>query len=118
MRFGARTLLVILSILLCCKTEKTPPGVLTRQQMADWMMDIYLAEARTMSLNVSRDSAYKLFVPYQDSLMKEKGIQDSTIKISYKYYLEHPSELESIYDIVIDSLSLLEQQTRPTPGNP
>ena len=83
--------------------------------MVDFMIDIYLAEARTTLLPVNRDSAYRLFLPYQDSLMRKRGISDSTLKQAYSYYLRHPTEFEAIYDAVIDSLSLREQRVRVAP---
>lgn len=106
---------LLLGALLSCKTEKEPQNILSKPQMVDWLIDIYLAEARTTSLPGNRDSAYKIFVPYQDSLLQRKGIQDSILRKSYQYYLEHPTELESIYDTVIDSLSLREQRLRRNP---
>ena len=105
-------------MLTSCIKDKAPQGILSKPQMVDWMIDIYLAEARTQLIPISRDSAYKLFAPYQDSLLYRKGISDSVLKESYKYYLEHPTDLETIYDNVIDSLSLREQRLRQRPANP
>jgi len=67
-------------------------------------------------LPLTRDSAYRLFLPYQDSLLHKRGIQDSLLKKSYAYYLQRPAELEAIYDAIIDSLSLREQRRRDLPG--
>jgi hypothetical protein len=51
--------------------------------------------------------------------MRKKGLKDSVISKSYQYYLDHTTELESIYDAVIDSLSLREQRLRQAPpANP
>jgi hypothetical protein len=114
-----RLILVILILLLgSCKKEKAPVGILTKEQMVDWMIDIYLAESRTNLMSFSRDSAYRLFYPYPDSLMRRKGIQDSVLQKSYRYYIDHPAVLESIYDTVIDSLNLREQQLRQRPPVP
>lgn len=93
--------------------EDRPP--LTRDQMADVMMHIYLAEARTGLMPISKDSAYKLFLPYQDSLLHHRNIPDSTLKKAYTWYLNHPAELEAVYDAVIDSLSLREQRRHESP---
>jgi hypothetical protein len=95
---------------MSCQTNSEPKGVLTKTQMVDWMLDLYIAEARTQLINTSRDSAYKLFLPYQDSLKHRKGITDSVLSKSYRYYFENPGKLEAIYDVVIDSLSLREQR--------
>ncbi|HBK88373.1 MAG: DUF4296 domain-containing protein [Cyclobacteriaceae bacterium] len=112
-------LLVILLLLplSCKKDEKLPPGVMTREEMVKWMIPIYLAEARTQLLNLNRDSAYRIFIPLQDSLKRSSGIQDSVFVKSYQYYLDHSPELEAVYDAVIDSLSLREQKLRQAIGN-
>jgi hypothetical protein len=113
-----RPIIIVVALLLStvsCKKEKAPSGILTKAQMVDWMMNIYLAEARVQLIPGSRDSAYKIFVPYQDSLMRRKGVQDSVLNRSYQYYLDRPAEMESIYDAIIDSLSLREQRLRQTP---
>ena len=112
MRLLSLVVILLLSTLISCKKEKQPQGILSRPEMVDWMIDIYLAEARTQLLSLTHDSAYKIFVPYQDSLMLKKGLQDSTLRKSYQYYLDNPSELEALYDTVIDSLSLREQRLR------
>ena len=104
--------MVCLLLAVSCKKDSTPPGVLTKSQMADWMIKVYLAEARTGAWAISRDSAYKLFVPYQDTLKHRNSMSDSTLMKSYLYYLENSTELEVIYDIVIDSLNLREQRIR------
>jgi len=101
---------------ISCKQDSTPKGILTQTQMSAWLLDVYLAEARVGGWPITRDSAYKLFLPYQDSLRIRKGLQDSTIQKSYEYYLGRPTEMESIYDIVIDSLNLREQRMMRSPS--
>ena len=115
MSVPAKICLILLALLGSCSEAKQTEAVLSREQMVDIMMDIYLAEARTNLLPMDRDSAYKLFLPYQDSLMHRKGVSDSLLKKSYSYYLQRPAELEAIYDAIIDSLSLREQRSRETP---
>lgn len=101
--------------LFSCKQEEKEIPPLSRDQMVSLMMEIYLAEARTAAVPVGKDSAYRLFIPRQDSLMHHMGIQDSTLRASYSYYLQHPADLEAIYDAIIDSLSLREQRLREAP---
>ena len=116
MRVSRIVMAVGFVVLFSCKNAKeAPQNILSKAQMADWMISLYLAEARTSLLMMNQDSAYKLFLPFQDSLMRQKAIQDSTLRKSYDYYLQHPGELESIYDAVIDSLSLREQRLRENP---
>ena len=110
--------MLLLGTVWSCKKESKPQGILSRAQMVDWMIDMYIAEARIQLLSLPVDSAYKLFRPYQDSLMRQKDLKDSVLRVSYQYYLQHSDELESIYDAVIDSLSLREQRMRQAPRPP
>jgi hypothetical protein len=118
MRISLLAIFLLLSAMVSCKKEDKPQGILSKAQMADWMIDVYLAEARTQMLGVPMDSAFRIFLPYQDSIMRKKGLQDSVLRKSYQYYLANTTELESIYDIVIDSLSLREQRLRQAPVIP
>lgn len=115
MRFGGVLLVVLFAAAFSCQKEKSPPGIMTKAQMADWMMTLYIGEARLLTLSMPRDTVYKLFVPFRDSILKVQGLQDSTLRKSFQYYIDNPSELESIYDIVIDSLSLREQRLLRSP---
>ncbi len=117
MRIPALVIILLLSTAVSCsKRESRPPGILSHAQMVDWMMEVYLAESRISLLSLPIDSAYKLFRPYQDSLMRQRGLQDSVLRESYQYYLRNSVELEAIYDTVIDSLSLRETRIRQQPA--
>ncbi len=117
MKPGFLLVILLLLPLSCKKEEKLPPGVMTREEMVKWMIPLYLAEARTQLLNLNKDSAYRIFLPLQDSLKRSRGISDSVMVKSYQYYLDHSAELELVYDAVIDSLSLREQKLRQAIGN-
>ena len=127
MRFFHPGRVVILSIALMtsavllwnCHTEKYPDNILTQEQFSSLLVELYLAEAKLNGLAISRDSASKLFIPYEDSLMKKSGVPDSVLRNTYQYYFDHPQELEKVYEIVIDSLSLREKkdQKKPLPVN-
>jgi nitrogen fixation-related uncharacterized protein len=127
MRFFHPNWVVVLSVALMtsaaflwsCKTEKYPDNILTQQQFSSLLVELYLAEAKLNGLSIPRDSASKLFIPYEDSLMKKSGVPDSVLRNTYQYYFDHPQELEKVYEIVIDSLSLREKkdQKKPLPVN-
>lgn len=106
-------LLMLVLMLAQCGDEKKPKGLLTQDQMVSLMVDVYLAEARLSAKGISRDSASKLFAPFEKKLLTQKGLTDSVLKANYTYYLERPKELEIILDAVIDTLSLREQRPDP-----
>jgi hypothetical protein len=119
MRATALLLLITLFGSVSCQPKKAEVPPLSRDQMVGLMMEIYLAEARTSLIPAPKDSSYRLFLAYQDTLMHRRGVSDSTLRKAYAYYLEHPAELEAIYDAIIDSLSLKEQRLREAPqGRP
>jgi len=106
-----KTILVVVISLLSlysCKKAGRPDDVLSQEELADLMVEFYLAEGKINSLGIQRDSAMKLFLPFEQSVMTKKKVSDETLSRTYKYYLDHPLEFEKVYDAVIDTLSLRE----------
>ncbi len=98
-------------VLMCgCGPEKLPPGVLSKEAYAAFLMEVYLAEARINNHAIARDSATALYFSFEEKLLQNKGLSDSVVKATYQYYLSRPQELEEIYTAVVDSLSLREQR--------
>ena len=95
-----------------CTSDPKPDYLLSKEEMVDLLVEIYLAEARLSSVGVPRDSAESLFKTYEKTILAKRGIADSTLKASYEYYFEHSQEMEAILDIVIDSLNIQEQRNR------
>ena len=96
-------------VLISC-SEKTPEGILSRKEMAKTLTEFYLKESKINSLHVGHDSAMVLFQYFKQQYSEQNHLGDSVIDKSYRYYLDHPRELDEIYDIIIDSLSLKEQR--------
>ena len=120
-RFGRDVLFLVIFLFLvwsACSSAKKPEGVLTQPQLAALLIDIYLAEARLEVMPVAKDSSVRYFVPFEEKLLKTKGISDSTLKQTYSYYFAHPKELEQVYDAVIDTLMVRDKQIAhgPTPN--
>ncbi len=109
-RPGLICLLTTILVLTGCRGDKTPPGVLDQKQYADYLVNIYIAEAKLNTLAITPDSAMKLFQPFEASLLAKYGVSDSVIQNTYQYYLAHPAQLEQVYTTVIDSLNLMEQK--------
>jgi len=99
-----------------CSSPKRPEGVLTQAQLSALFLDIYLAEARLQQLPVAKDSSVRFFVPFEEKLLKSKGISDSALRQTYSYYLAHPKELEQVYDALIDTLVLRDQRLAHGPS--
>lgn len=102
--------IVMIGLVCACHQQERPKEVLNHEQLAALLVDVYLAEARTETVPKMRDSVIKYFVPYEQKLLKQHGITDSVMQITYSYYMQHTKELETIYDAVIDTLSLRESK--------
>ena len=97
-----------------CHSDKKPEHVLTQPQLSALLVEIYLAEARMDQVQVSKDSSIRFYLPFEEKLLKSKGVTDTILKETYTYYLSHPKELELVYDAVIDTLTLREQRIGKT----
>lgn len=114
-RAGLIYMLIVLALAGGCRTEKTPPGVLNKKDYAQYLVNVYVAEAKLNTLAITPDSAMKIFQPFQQSLVKDFNTSDSVIQKTYQYYLAHPDQLEQVYTTVIDTLSLMEQRANSQP---
>jgi hypothetical protein len=100
---------LIIAFLGCQKKDERPRDVLDKQQLASVMIDLYLAEARLSSYPIQRDSSLALFLPRENAILAKRNLPDSTLKKTYDYYLQHPDDFNEVYDILIDSLTVLEK---------
>ena len=100
---------LIFAFVGCQKKEQRPSNVLDKQQLASVMIDLYLAEARLSSYPIQRDSSLALFLPRENAILAKRNLQDSTLKMTYDYYLQHPDDFNEVYDMLIDSLTVLEK---------
>jgi hypothetical protein len=111
-----RLLIVFLIIgVVGCRGAKKPDHILTHPQLSALLVDVYLAESRVETLPLSKDSSIRYFIPFEEKMLKAKGIPDSILKKTYAYYLANPKELEQVYDAVIDTLVVREQRARNVP---
>ena len=78
--------------------------------MARALTQFYLTEAKINNLHVGQDSSLVLFKYFRERYAEQNHFADSVIDKSYRYYLDHPKDLNDIYDIIIDSLVLKEQR--------
>lgn len=108
-RAGLICVLTIIIFTTSCQNRR-PSDVLSREDYAQYLVDVYLAEAKLNTLAVTPDSAMKLFQPFEESLLRKYNKSDSVIQKTYQYYLTHPEQMEQVYTAVIDTLNLLEQK--------
>jgi hypothetical protein len=108
------SLVLITCIAGGCEQSKRPPGVLSREEYASLLIDVYLTEAKLSQLPIQQDSAMRLYLAYEPELLSKQGLSDSVVRLTYEYYVNHPKELEQVYAAVVDTLSLREQKANQT----
>lgn len=108
--------LFVLTLIVACQKNEKPKEVLTQAQLSALLVEVYLAEAKLDAIAKPKDTAIKYFLPFEEKLLKRLNVSDSVLKKTYSYYLEHPKELEQVYDSVIDTLTLREQRSHLTPA--
>jgi hypothetical protein len=106
--------IAIITIVSCSGKEQRPKGVIPPEKMALILSDIYVAEHKASNIGLKLDSSRNVMRHYELKTFEEHNTNDSIYKESFKFYLENPDQLESIYDIVIDTLSLREQVINAT----
>jgi hypothetical protein len=106
---------VLVCLVFACGKAKKPKDILSRAEMVRVIMDIYLTEEKMNRTGVPRDSAVKLFDITRSRMFEKAGVKDSTFNTSFRYYVDHPKELEQIYTAVVDSLQLREQRASTKP---
>ena len=101
---------LLAATLVGCKKEQRPSDVLSKQDLATLMVEVYLSEARLNTLPLVRDSSLKLFLPRESAILAKRNISDSVLQKTYSYYLAHTDDFNEVYDIVIDSLTVMEKR--------
>ncbi len=96
---------------MACSSEKVekPANLMTKEQMAAFLIDNHLAEGNLQTLKIEKDSLAVIFHEMERDLYVDHGIDSAQFIESYHYYLHNVEELGEIYDAVIDSLNLKEK---------
>jgi len=90
------------------KPEKIPVSVIQPEKFTSLMIQLHIAEASVTSLNLPPDSANALFRKAKKETLIRKKVDEKEFEKAFRYYSEHPVEMDKIYAAVVDSLSLRE----------
>lgn len=91
-----------------CKPAK-PAGILSEQEMVKVLMEIYQGEEKVTRASIPYDSVTQLSPLIRQRILARVNVPDSVYKNSMDYYMARPKQLDRIYAILVDSLSLREQ---------
>ena len=107
------TLIFTCLLLLACSDNKKvniPSNILSKQKMAEVLIDVHLLEA-AMSLNTYNTDIIKAGnpTPLFDIFTKHK-ITKKQYNESFNYYAQHPDLLKDVYQLVLENLSKMQAQ--------
>ena len=92
------------------KTVSIPDSVLSKEKMAEVMVDVHLLEA-TLNINTfSRDKVTKGTIGPTTDVLKKNHITKKQYDESFKFYSSNPQLLSEIYLIVLNDLSKMQAQ--------
>lgn len=92
------------------KTESIPDHILSKQKMAEVMLDIHLLEA-SISLNVTNVDKYTIGNPTPNfDVLKKNNITKKQYDESFDYYTQHPALLNEVYQEVLNELSKMQAE--------
>ena len=101
---------IALACTLCGSPSKpNPKRLYTVEQVAGFLKDLYILEAKVKELRLSDDSTKKVFAIYEQQLLEKHSFDDSLYRKSFLYYLGDVKGMARIYEIIADSLSLTER---------
>ncbi len=102
-------LVLVVLVMGCSKTVKTPEGILEKDKMISILLDIHEKEGQIQQLRVSRDSSTRIYRYFELEIFKKHQVVDSVYFNSLSFYYDHPELMEEIYTAIVDSLSVKEQ---------
>lgn len=106
---------VVIGLMVSCGGTDRPDHVLSKPEMVNTFMEVYLAEEKVNRLSLNRDSATIVFDSMRVRVFKKLEMEDSVFKSSIRWYTAHPTEMQDILSALVDSLQLREQKA---PGQP
>ena len=95
-------------------TEKRPADLLPEQQMVQILADVHIAEARIENHILYPDTALMVFNKEQKQILAQHGVDEEEFRKTYRYYLDNLGQMDRLYEIILDTLSVREAKLRAT----
>lgn len=86
--------------------------MIPRDKMVQILSDIHTMEARIEHSVSYPDTALMVYSKQQDEILKKHNVEQEQFRDTYKYYLNHLAEMDKLYEIIVDTLSVRESKAR------
>lgn len=95
-------------------SEKRPADLLPEQKMVQILADVHIAEARIENRIMYPDTALMIYNKEQQLILDKHGVEPEDFRATYSYYLNNLSQMDRLYEIILDTLSVREAKLRAT----
>ena len=95
-------------IIMSCD-DKPREDYINKKLMVQILLDLHISEEVISELPYEKDTLKTLFAIKEQEIFKNYKVTEELYRSSYSHYFFNPGELDDIYRVVIDSLSLYQQ---------
>jgi hypothetical protein len=86
--------------------------MIPQNKMVRILADIHTLEAQLETSISYPDTALMVFSKQQGEILKKYNVKPQQFRDTYKYYLNHLAEMDKLYEIVVDTLSVRESRAK------
>ncbi|MFD2512633.1 DUF4296 domain-containing protein [Pontibacter locisalis] len=106
-------------VLLGCGNQGSdkPEGLVPQDKMIQILADIHIAESQIETKVIYPDTALMTFNYWQKEILEKHGVEEERFRDTYRYYQDNLKEMDVLYEIIIDTLSVRETKMRAAAGN-
>ena len=90
--------------------------MIPQPKMVRILADIHTVEAQIEQNITYPDTALMIFNKQQVEVLNKHGVKQEDFKTTYAYYLRHIEEMDKLYEIVVDTLSVRESRLQAAEG--
>ena len=106
-------ILFCFSVLACGeKKTDTPENLISRDKMVQILADIHIAEAQIEGKLIYPDTAQMVFKYKEEEIFEKHDVTEQEFRETYQYYKDNLKEMDALYEIIVDTLSLRETKLR------
>jgi hypothetical protein len=98
-----------------CKNNNdsnTPKNLIGDAKMVDLLTEIHLVEGSVTPMLLQSDSATQYVMNNYNFLFKKYNTDQDKFKETMHYYVQHPKELDKVYEQVIENLSKMQSEIK------
>ncbi|OKL41798.1 hypothetical protein A3841_11465 [Pontibacter flavimaris] len=92
--------------------------MIPQEKMVRVLADIHTAEALIEAKVIYPDTALMTYNQEQEKIFQKYNITQEQFKDTYDYYLQNLREMDALYEIVVDTLSMRETKAEAVEGKP